>query len=108
MAEFRVEEEALALIRELRGLVTRLKSRDRGLADQLSRAASSVALNIGESRLSDPGNARARLFSAAGSAGEVRIGLRVAEAWGFCSAEETAVALGLLEDIIRTLWKLTR
>ena len=40
----------------LQPLVARLRHRDKSLADQLTRAASSIALNIAESGYSDPGN----------------------------------------------------
>ena len=60
---FQVEVVAYELIGALRAVVARVKSRDRALADQLARAASSVALNIAESNYSDPGNRRARLFT---------------------------------------------
>ena len=69
---FQVEEAAYELIAALRAVVMRVRSRDRSLADQLTRAASSVALNIAESNYSDAGNRRARLFTAAGSANETR------------------------------------
>jgi four helix bundle protein len=104
---FQVEEAAVGLIELLRPLVARIKARDRALADQLARAASSVALNIGESNYSDPGNRRARLFTAAGSASETRLGLRVAVAWGYCRAEDAREARALLERVIAMLWKLT-
>ena len=45
---FQVEEAAYQLIAALRPLIPRIKSQDRALADQLSRAASSVALNVAE------------------------------------------------------------
>lgn len=45
---FQVEEYAYELMGALRPLVGRIKRQDRALADQLSRAASSVALNIAE------------------------------------------------------------
>jgi len=48
---FEAEEVAIQLIEVLRPLVSRIKARDRALADQLTRAASSVALNIGEGEL---------------------------------------------------------
>ena len=38
----------------------RIKQRDKALADQLSGAASSISLNLGEAEFSDPGNRRAR------------------------------------------------
>ena len=39
---------SIELIETLRPLVPRIKQRDKSLADQLTRAASSIALNIGE------------------------------------------------------------
>ncbi len=53
---FQVEEYAYELLRMLQPLVERVRRRDRSLADQLTRAASSIALNIAESNYSDPGN----------------------------------------------------
>ena len=104
---FEVEEVAIQLIEVLRLLVPRIKARDRALADQLMRAASSVALNIGESNYSDAGNRRARLFTAAGSANETRLALRVAAAWGHCGAVDAEAAQALIQRILRMLWKLT-
>jgi len=104
---FQVEELAIELIEALQPLVSRIKARDRALADQLVRAASSVALNVGESNYSDPGNRRARLFTAAGSAAETRLALRVAVSWRHCSLADTQPAHALLERIVPMLWKLT-
>lgn len=47
---------SIQLIEYLRPLVPRIKQRDKSLAEQLARAASSIALNVGEAELSDPGN----------------------------------------------------
>ena len=104
---FHVEELAIELIEVLQPLVSRIRARDRALADQLTRAASSVALNIGESSYSDPGNRRARLFTAAGSAAVTRLALRVAVAWRHCSAADAQPGRVLLERIVPMLWKLT-
>ncbi len=104
---FEVEEVAIRLIEALRPLMPRIKARDRALADQLTRAASSVALKIGESNYSDPGNRRARLFTAAGSANEARLALRVAVSWGYCVALDAEVAHGHIQSLLRMLWKLT-
>ncbi|MES1182252.1 MAG: four helix bundle protein [Myxococcales bacterium] len=104
---FEAEEVAIQLIEVLRPLVPRIKARDRALADQLTRAASSVALNIGEGNYSDPGNRRARFFTAAGSANETRLALRVAASWGFCTAADADVAQQLIKRILSMLWKLT-
>lgn len=51
---FQVEEMAYDLIAAVGPLVSQIKRQDRALADQLTRAASSVALNIAESSYSDP------------------------------------------------------
>ena len=104
---FKVEEMAVQLIEALQPLVGRVRARDRSLADQLTRAASSVLLNISESNYSDPGNRRARLFTAAGSASETRGVLRSAVGWRLCTAEDAEPARALLENIIPILWKLT-
>ena len=105
---FQVEAVSYELIEALRPIVLRIRRSDRSLADQLTRAASSVALNIAESNYSDPGNRRARLFTAAGSANETRAALRVAVAWGYCEARQAEAARALVERVVAMLWKLTR
>ncbi len=99
---------SIELIETLRPLVPRLKQRDKSLADQLTRAANSTALNLGEAELSDPGNRKSRLFTAAGSANETLTALRVAVAWGHLAETQTQSAVGLLRRIIAILWKMTR
>ena len=103
-----VAELSIELIEALRPLVQRIKSRDRSLADQITRSASSIALNCGEAELSDPGNRRARFFTAAGSAGETLTAVRVAIAWRYLAAKDGEVAVALLRRIIAILWRLTR
>src|SRR6187549_669841 len=103
---FEAEEVAIQLIEVLRPLVPRIKARDRALADQVTRAASSVALNIGEGNYSDPGNRRARFFTAAGSANQTRLALRIAASWGLCSAADVEPAQALIKRILCMLWKL--
>jgi len=104
---FQVEEYAYELITALQPVMLRIKRQDRSLADQLTRAASSIALNIAEANCSDPGNKRARLFTAAGSANETRAALRVAAAWAYFKPEEASAALRLLDRIVAILWSLT-
>ena len=96
------------VIEALRPLVPRIKAHDRSLADQLVRAATSVALNIGEGELSDPGNRRARFFTAAGSANETLAALKAAVSWGYFPKKEAEAAEALLRRVIAMLWKLTR
>lgn len=69
---FQVEELSLELIEALVPLTPRIKQRDKDLEKQLRRAASSIGLNCAEAAHSDPGNRRARLFTASGSANETK------------------------------------
>ena len=88
--------------------VLRIAQRDRSLAQQPRRAASSVALNLGEAEYSDPGNRRARFHTAAGSAGGTRIALQVAVAWGYLAPTQSREALQRLDRVRAILWRLTR
>jgi len=103
-----VAELSIELIETLRPLMPRIKARDKNLAEQIQRAASSVVLNIGEAEYSDPGNRRARFHSAAGSAGETRAAVRLAVAWGIVKRADGEPATALLNRILPMLWKLTR
>lgn len=105
---FQVEELSLELIGALAPLMPRIKQRDKSLEDQLRRAASSIGLNCAEAAFSDPGNRRARLFTAAGSAGETRHALRQAVAWRIVTTRDAERALGLVRRIVAILWKMTR
>jgi four helix bundle protein len=99
---------SLEAIEALRPLVAKVRRRDRSLADQLVRAASSVALNIAEGDASDAGNQRARFCTAAGSAAESLTALKVAVAWGYLEAGEVAASSSLLRPVLAGLWKLSR
>ena len=103
-----VHSLVLDVIAAVRPLIPRISRHDRSLATQLRRALSSAALNIGEAEYSDPGNRRARFFSAAGSANETRTGLEAAIAWGYVTAEQTAAAMQPLDRAIGMLWSLSR
>src|SRR6185369_15636105 len=91
---------SIELIEALHPLVARIKARDKSLADQLVRAASSIALNIGEGSHSDGGNKRARFFTAAGSASETLTALKVAVAWRYLASGDAQAAEALLGRII--------
>ena len=105
---FQVEELSLQLIEQLAPLMPRIKQKDRALEDQLRRAASSIGLNCAEAAFSDPGNRRARLFTAAGSANETQHAIRQAVAWRILQPAEVASAIALVRRIVAILWKLTR
>jgi len=76
-----VHEKALSIIEALAPIMPLIQRQDRALALQLRTAANSMVLNVAESQYSDPGNRRARLFTAAGSTNESRSAVRVAIAW---------------------------
>ena len=105
---FQVEELSLELIEALVPLMPRIKQHDKNLADQLRRAASSIGLNCAEAAFSDPGNRKARLFTAAGSAGETRHALRQAVAWRIVTPRDAEAATALLRRIVAILWRMTR
>jgi len=73
-----VHELALTIIEALAPIMPLIQRHDRALSVQLRTAASSMMLNIAASEYSDPGNKRARLFTAAGSANESRSAVRLA------------------------------
>ena len=105
--KLQVHEMAITIIEALAPLAPLVARHDRDLASQLRRAASSMALNIAESEYSDPGNRRARLFTAAGSTNESRSALRVAVAWGYLPAERATDVLARLDQVMAILWRLT-
>lgn len=73
----------LGVMAAIGAVVTSIQRRDRSLADQLRRAASSVALNLAEADGSDAGNRRARLRTALGSLKETRTAIEIAVVWGY-------------------------
>jgi len=98
-------EVALQLVRELRPIVPTIQKHDRELADQLSRAASSVMLNLGEGRRRRGGDQRRFFDYAHGSASEVRTALDVADAWGW--PIDDGAARITLDRLLGLLWGLT-
>lgn len=105
---YELEELSLDLIEALVPLMPRIRQRDKNLEDQLRRATSSIGLNVAEAAGSDPGNKRARFFTAAGSARETQHALRQAIAWRYVSEREAARALTLVRRIVAILWRVTR
>ena len=98
-------EATLELIRALGPLLRRVAPLDRDLAQQIRRAASSVALNLSEGRgLSGPRQAN-HYRIASGSAQEVGAGLDLIEAWGLAPVE--ASTKQRLDRVRALLWGLT-
>jgi len=73
----------LEVIASLRPLLVQIERRDRDLARQLRRAASSIALNLGEGMYSRGKNRTVRYHTALGSMRETRACLEVAVAFGY-------------------------
>jgi four helix bundle protein len=96
---------AIDLIRNLRDVVPAIKRHDRDLADQIQRAASSVALNLSEGQRRTAGNQRNHYETAHGSANEVKGALDLAEAWGWLG--DTEVPRKTLDRLLGLLWGLT-
>jgi four helix bundle protein len=97
---------SLDVIRHLRGLMTAIP--DRSLEHQLRDAASSVSLNLAESR-GRTGRDRLRFLRIAlGSAEEVAGCLHVAAAWGYLEDEQTKPIFAKLDHLLAILGKLTR
>ncbi|MCE9573276.1 MAG: four helix bundle protein [Deltaproteobacteria bacterium] len=104
---FRAHDLALEALTLLRPLLAPIRAVDRSLADQLQRAATSVALNIAEGS-HRRGRDRAHFYRvAAGSAAESRTCLEAATALGHVDAAASAVAWHTLDQVIAILWRVT-
>jgi four helix bundle protein len=97
---------ALDLIRALRPVVAQLRQYGADAADQVERAASSIALNLAEGDRRRGRDPRRFYDMAHGSASEIRGALDVADEWGWQVDSERARAL--LDRELGLLWGLTR
>ncbi len=100
-------EVALLVLEQLAKLEPKLRQRRKHLADEASRAAESIALNISEGRqragLDKPDFYR----RAAGSAAELTTALLIAKARGIITPTEHAELDASLDRVRAMLWKLT-
>ena len=96
------------LIRSLRPVVVRLRGHNAGLADQIVRAATSVALNLAEGTRRT-GRDQKRVFRiAAGEAQEVKAALQTAHDWGFLDGEVLAASRALADRVGALTYGLAR
>jgi len=104
---FLVLDLSLEMVALLRPVVEAIAKRDRDLASQIRRAASSVPMCLAEgSRRA--GQDRTHLYRvAAGSADEVQIGLKVALAWGYVQRSSSEEVLARIDRILAMLWRIT-
>jgi len=104
---FDAYEVSLELARSLRPHLKRLRSCDPSLTNQLTRALSSVPLNLIEGR-SRVGKDRIHLFRIAeGSVAEVKACLDTAEALGYLPLTDAAASLALIDRMQAMCWRLT-
>lgn len=100
-------EMSLAVLEQLAPLETKIRQRRKSLADEVGRAAESVALNVSEAR-ERAGLDRADLFRrAAGSASELTTALRIARARGYISLTDFTAVDAPLDRVRAMLWRLT-
>lgn len=105
--KFRAYELSIELIHALRDCVKRIRTFDRDLSNQITRAASGIALNLAEGSGREMGD-RMQLFrTALGSAKEVKAALEVASGWGWLPTDEARQSLVILDELLRICWRLT-
>ncbi|MGH2897114.1 MAG: four helix bundle protein [Solirubrobacteraceae bacterium] len=98
---------SLSALELLVPLEARIRQRRKSLADEIGRAAESIALNTSEAN-QRAGLDRADLFRrAAGSASELTTALRIAHARGYITAQDHAAVEAPLDRVRAMLWRLT-
>ncbi len=101
-------EVSLALASSLRRPLAALRAVDRPLHDQIHRALVSIPLNLAEGRERTGRDRNYHWRVAAGSAQEVRAGLRVAIALGMLETKDLTEALALLDRVCAMLYRLRK
>jgi len=86
-------------LEELRGPIEAIARRNRDLADQLTRAATSVALNLEESNGVRGGNRRVHRERALGSLYECKGAVRCAVALGYVERESAGAVYARLHRV---------
>lgn len=100
-------EMSLTVLEKLAPLEPKIRLRRKSLADEIGRAAESIALNVSEAR-QRAGLDRADLFRrAAGSASELTTALRIARARGYITAADYETVDAALDIVRAMLWRLT-
>ncbi len=105
---FQALELALDAIRHLVAPLATIRQRDPDLAQQLRRAAASMALNLGEGRRRAGRDRLHHYRVAAGSADEVVTALRVAESFQLVTEEAVAPVLERCDRVLAITYTLTR
>jgi four helix bundle protein len=101
-------DHAVSLVTNLDSIENAVRSRRKSLANEIARAADSIALNLGEGRHRRGGD-RVHAFRVAyGSAGELTTALRIALGRKLISAAQFGAAEATLDQLRAILWRLTR
>ena len=103
----RIYPVVLELLAALRPLMTQIDKRDSDLARQMRRAATSVALNLGEGMYSRGKNRQVRYHSALASMRETVACIEVAVALGYVARADTNL-MDRMSLVTGTLVKLVR
>jgi four helix bundle protein len=103
---FMALETSLQVLEKLVGVEAKIRLRSSSLAQQIADASESVALNLGEGRRRKGGDQRRHYEMAAGSASEVTVALRIAQAKKYISAAEAAEVDAPLDRVRAMLWRL--
>jgi four helix bundle protein len=99
----RIYDVAIRMLEEMRPALGAIEVRDRDLARQMRRAASSIVLNLAEGSGCTGGIRRERYRNALGSAREVAACIDVARAWHYADIRADG-----LRQVIGTLVNVTR
>jgi four helix bundle protein len=86
----------------------KIAAKDRDLAGQLRRAASSILLNLAEGEGSSRGTRRTRFEAALGSARETLAALHVAKAWDYVATIEDDAVIDQVDHLVAVLVLFTR
>ena len=102
----RILDDIVETVGTIHRLCRVIAQQDPDLSRQMKRAVNSVGLNAGEGLSARGGNRTVRIESAMASGREVIVGLRIAGAAGYLSAERVAREVDTLDRIVATLYKL--
>ena len=100
-------EMALVVLEKAEPVERAVRSRRKSLADELGRAAESVALNLSEGRLRAGLDRQDLWRRAAGSAAELTTALRIAKARRYADADAITAVEAPLDRVRAMLWRLT-
>ena len=102
----KIYEIALIIVRSVFRLARRVAEKDKDLARQMTRACSSMPLNMQEGMYSRGGNRIARFHDAMGSARETMACLHVCVAAGYLEQREIDADLDRIDHVVAGLYRL--